>query len=52
MIPADVKGDVKQQQAKADSYISNFLSEVPSSKLEIQWRTDMYFSFDFARYSI
>ena len=52
MIPTDVKGDVKQQQAKADSYISNFLSEVPSSKLEIQCITGMYFSFDFARYSI
>ena len=52
MISADVKGDVKQQQTKTGSYTSNFLSEVPSSKLDIKWRTHMYFSFNFAWYSI
>ena len=36
MISADVKGDVKEQQTKTGSYTSNFLSEVPSSKLDIK----------------
>ena len=35
MISADVKADVKQQQTKTGSYTSNFLSEVPPSKLEM-----------------
>ena len=52
MISADVKADVKQQQTKTGSYTSNFLSEVPPSNLEMQCRTDVYFSFHFAWYSI
>ena len=41
MISADVKADVKQQQRKTGSYTFNFLSKVPSLKLEIPYRTDM-----------
>ena len=51
MISADAKGDVKQQ-TKTGSYTSNFLLEVPSSKHEIQCIAGMYFSFNFAWYSI
>ena len=43
MISADVKGNVKQQETKTGSYTSNFLSEVPSPKFEIQCRTNMFF---------
>ena len=52
MISADLKDDVKQKQTKTGSYTSNFLSEGPSSKLGIQCRIDMYFSFNFVWYSI
>ena len=52
MISADVKDDVKQKQTKTGSYTSNFLSEVPSSKLGIQCRIDKYFSFNLVWYSI
>ena len=52
MISANVEGNVKQQQTKPGSYTSNFLSEVPSPKFEIQCRTNMCFSFNSAWYSI
>ena len=52
MISADVKADAKQQQTKTGSCTSSFLSEVPPSKLEMQCRTDVYFSFNFALHSI
>ena len=52
MISADVKDDVKQNPTKTGSYTSNFLSEVPSSKLGIQCRIDKYFSFNLVWYSI
>ena len=52
MISADLKDDVKQKQTKTGSYTSNFLSEVPSSKLGIQCRIDKYFSFNLVWYSI
>ena len=52
MISADVKADAKQEQTKTGSCTSSFLSEVPPSKLEMQCRTDVYFSFNFALHSI
>ena len=52
MIPADVKATVKQQEIKEQVAASfKFLSEVPS-KLEIQCKKGMYFSFNFGWYSI
>ena len=51
IISADVKPDVKQQEIKELVVVfSNFLY-VPS-KLEIQCKTWMYFSFNFTWYSI
>ena len=48
----DLKADVKQQEIKELVAVScNFLQEVPS-KLDIQCKTGMHFSFNFAWYSI
>ena len=52
MISADVKSNIKQQEIKdlvAASY--KLLQEVPS-KLQIQCKKGVYFSFDFGWYSI
>ena len=58
---ADVKADVKQQEIKEEgegggiqelvAVSRNFLKGIPS-KLEIQCRTGVYFSFNFAWNSI
>ena len=52
MISADAKSNIKQQEIKdlvAASY--KLLQEVPS-KLHIQCKKGVYFSFDFGWYSI
>ena len=52
MISADVKSNIKQKDIKdavAASY--KLLQEVPS-KLQIQCKKGIYFSFDFGWYSI
>ena len=52
MISADVKANIKQQEIKDLVAVSEkFLLEVPS-KLEMQCKNGVYFSFDFVWYSI
>ena len=52
MISADGKANVKQQEINDLAAVSyKFLQEVPS-KLEIQCKKGIYFSFDLGWYSI
>ena len=51
MISADVKANVKQQEIKLFAILFKFSSEAPS-KLEIQSKNCVHFSFNFGWYSI
>ena len=50
MISAEVKADIKQEIKELVAISCNFLYKVPS-KLEIQSKTGVYFSFKFVWYS-
>ena len=51
MKSTDVNADVKQQETKELVAVSCKFNDVPS-KLKIQWKTGMHFSFNFDWYSI
>ena len=51
MISADIKANKNNKKIKDLALSYNFLQDVPS-KLEVQYESGMYFSFDFCGYSI
>ena len=54
MMPADVKASIKPEKTRnkrSGSSSYKFLEEVPS-KLEVQCKKGVYFTFDFGRYFI